>query len=222
MTLSELKQTIWNKVNKNLIDLQVAADKAGVKLPVTSIAEAEKLLKSLTPKKKAPKLTLQQHHIDRYRKAYDDYQRVNFPNWYKDKHAIEADIPDTGKATGLESFIIKYLTWTGHFANRTGNEGRVIVDKESKEMKRIKSSSKKGMQDIDTNLKHPAHPYGIPWKIEVKVGRDTHKKHQQAYGNKVSATGGVYSVVRNVEDFFTQLDRLLIVESKQVSIFENQ
>lgn len=153
--------------------------------------------------------------IARYRKAYDDYQARKFPNWVKDGHALQATWPDVTTSGGLQDMIITFLTWTGHFANRTSNEGRVII-KDGKPI-RIPSSQRNGMQDIDTNLKHPAHEYGIPWKIEIKVGADTHKDHQKDYGKLVQQTGGVYSVVRDAVDFFSQLDRLLVVQKELFS-----
>jgi len=51
------------------------------------------------------------------------------------------------------------------------------------------------------------------------VGRDTHKEHQKEFGKIVQKTGGVYSVVRDAEDFFSQLDKLLLVKSEQGIIF---
>lgn len=206
MTLSELKQTIWNKVNKNLIDLQVAADKAGVMLPVTSITEAEKLLASLQPKKKPPKLKLQQHHIDRYRKAYDDYQRKNFPNWHSDGHAIEANIPDTGTANGLTLFICNYIKWRGYRATRINVSGRQIGDQW------IKSSTRKGTADISATIN------GRSLMIEIKVGKDRPSAAQLKEQERERKAGGEYVFIKTVEEFFNVYDNFY----KQVSIFENQ
>lgn len=216
--LNDIKTAIWShpRIKRNIVDLQVAADKAGVRLPVTEIKEADKLLKSLTNRVKN-KTPVPPADYKRYRDAKYKHQAANFPSWVADGHFIEPDIPAMAKATDLENFIIDFLTWSGHFANRTGNEGRVIM--KNGEAKRIPSSSKRGMQDIDCNLKHSQHQYGIPWKIEVKYGKDTHKDHQRAFGAQVQQTGGWYSVVRNTVDFFSQYDQLLTGNVEQSSIF---
>jgi hypothetical protein len=211
-TLHSIKIEIWHhrRIHQNLVDLQVFADKAGVQLPITDIHEAEKLLKSLSRKIKK-KIETPVWCIQRYEQAHKDWFSGTYPNAFKDGFypGMEPDWPDVGTSNGLTTLITNYLEWAGHFANRTGNEGRVIIVEG--EAKRIKSSSKKGMQDIDTNIRHPQHPFGIPWKIEIKIGRDTHKEKQKEYGAKVSKTGGVYSVVKTAEDFFEQLDKLLIL-----------
>lgn len=215
MTLSSIKQEIWNhkKVNRNEVNVQVYADKAQVRLPITQVHEAEKLLKLLNKGNKAPKQRVSDEVYKRYRDAKYQYECTKFPNWIKNGHFIEPDRP-TEDTNGLTTFIIELLTWEGHFANRTGNEGRVL-----KNGTRIPSASKNGMQDIDCNLKHSQHQFGIPWKIEVKANKDTHKEHQKRYGAAVAATGGHYSVVRTSTDFLEQYDKLMIGNVKQSSIF---
>jgi hypothetical protein len=218
--LLDIKNQIWHhrSIRRNVVDLQVAADKAGVRLPITDIREAEKLLASLDNKVKRKKSTIDPAAIARYNAAHHSWFQTQYPACYKDGHYITPLMPDTGTSNGLTRFIVQLLTWCGHFANRTGNEGRVII--KDGDPIRIPSSSKKGMQDIDCNLKHPQHQFGIPWKIEIKIGKDTHKQKQKEFGAKVSNTGGVYSVVKTVEDFFEQLDKLLLVIPQQKSIFE--
>lgn len=218
-TLEAIKQVIWNhrKVKRNIIDLQVYADKAEVRLPINTIENAEKLLKLLNKGSKKPKVTLPDVYYKRYRDAKYNHQSKEFPNWIANGHFIEPDKPDIGTSNGLTAFIVDFLTWSGHFANRTGNEGRVII-KAGKPV-RIGSSSKNGMQDIDTNITHPNHRFGIPWKIEIKIGKDVHRANQKAFGLAVSKTGGHYSVVRTVEDFFEQYDKLLLAVPEQGSIF---
>ncbi len=219
--LQTIKTEIWlhKKIRKCPISLQVAADKCAVRLPITQIHEAEKLLKHLNKGKRKPTAVSDQA-FKRYRDAKYSHQSAHFPGWVSDGHFIEPERPSIGSAGDLQNFIQDFLTWSGHFANRTGNEGRVIIDKTGKP-KRIPSSSKNGMQDIDTNLTHSQHKFGIPWKIEVKFGKDTHKDHQKDFGATVQKTGGVYSVVRNVEDFLQQYNKLMIGDVKQIGIFDN-
>lgn len=204
--LDTIKTTIFNhkKIARNMVLLQEYADKAQVTIPITEIREAEKLLAYINKPNKKPKARVSDEVYKRYRDAKYLYESENFPTWIKDGHFIEPDRP-TDDSNGIQNFIEDYLTWTGHFANRTGNEGRVLKDGT-----RIKSSSKNGMQDMDCNLKHPAHPFGIPWKVEVKAAKDTHKEHQKKYGAAVASTGAVYSVVKSCADFLEQFDKLLV------------
>jgi hypothetical protein len=157
-----------------------------------------------------------------YQQAHEQWFQSEYPNAYKDGHYCAPKYPDAKTANGITKVITDYLFWTGHFANRTNNMG-VAIKKQRPKMNIFsgkvenlengveyrKSSSMNGMQDIDVNLKHPNHIYGIPWKIEIKVGKDTHKDHQKKFGKKVAKTGAHYSVVRTPEDFFTQLNHLL-------------
>jgi hypothetical protein len=216
MTLTSIKQSIWchKKINRNPVNVQVYADKAKVRLPITQVHEAEKLLKLLNKGAKKPKRKATDEVYQRYRAAKLAYETVKYPNWIRSGHFIEPDMP-TEDTNGLTGFILEFLLWSGHFANRTGNEGRVLKDGT-----RIPSGSKKGMQDIDTNLKHSQHKFGIPWKIEVKAGNDTHKEHQKEYGRKVSSTGGHYSVVKSCSDFLEQYDKLMLGDVVQSSIFD--
>lgn len=213
MTVAEIKQEVWVAASKDLDRVEAAIKFVGAKRD--DVEYWERVLhrvKTHKPKRKAPpKPTLSEDHIQRYRDAKYKHEAEQYPHWIKDGHFIEPDIPNTATGNGLTEFIVKFLNWSGHFANRTSNEGRVIIDKDGKP-KRIPSSSKNGMQDIDANLKHPDHPFGIPWKIEVKANRDTIKKHQIEFGEQVKKTGGVFSVVRSVEDFFSQYDRLINFE----------
>lgn len=213
LIIDPIKKRIWEAANNDLKTVQAAMEKAGTN--DNSEKYWKKVCRILKPPKK--KVPVSPDHLLRLREAKLKYETKEFPNWVADGHFLEPTPSDPNSTNGLTGWIVDYLTWSGHFANRTGNEGRVIK-KNGKDI-RISSSSKNGMQDIDTNLTHSAHKFGIPWKIEVKAGADTHKKKQIAFGEQVSKTGAVYSVVRNVEDFFEQYDRLMQGNNEQLTIF---
>lgn len=158
----------------------------------------------------------------RYQAAHELNFQQEYPSAYKDGHYFSPEYPKTGTANGLTKMIKNFLNWSGHFANRTNSMGTPVKKTAEKfnimtgklqtidtGMEWRSSNSMKGMQDIDCNLKHPDHPYGIPWKIEIKVGRDTHKDAQIKFGKKVSGTGAVYSVIRSPEEFFDIYDLLI-------------
>lgn len=214
LIIDPIKKRIWEYAKNDLPTVKAAMEKAGKN--DNSEKYWKKVLAIVRPKKK-PKEPVSPEHLKRYRDAKYAYESKEFPEWIKAGHFLEPVITDPNSTNGLTTWVCNFLNWSGHFANRTGNEGRVI-EKNGKQI-RIQSSSKKGMQDIDANLTHPDHKFGIPWKIEIKAGSDTHKKHQIKYGEKVGKTGAHYSVVRTVEDFFQQYDQLMIGEKRQISIF---
>lgn len=218
MTLDEIKLKIWHhkKVNKSEVKLHTEADRHKIQLPINDVTTAQKFLDLINERKVKKKVDVPKWIIERYNKAHYDYTAIKYPNWEKDGHYFPHDFPDVGTSNGLTNFVCEYLLWSGHFANRTGNEGRVIM-KEGKAT-RIHSSSKKGMQDIDCNLTHPQHQFGIPWKVEIKVGADRLSEKQIEYGKEVARTGAVYSVVSDPEDFFAQLDKLLILQPIQTKL----
>lgn len=160
----------------------------------------------------------------RYSQAHLKWFQQQYPNGYKDGHYLAPDYPKIHTSNGITDLIMNYLKWMGHFSNRTNNIGRSRVKVAPKfnihsgkvenimiGTTYIKSTSKRGMQDIDSNLKHPRHEYGIPWKIEVKcrATRDTPSDQQEAYAAKVEATGAVYSMVRDDIDFFMIYDGIM-------------
>lgn len=160
----------------------------------------------------------------RYQQAHLKWFQRETPLTYKDGHYLPQRYPALHTSNGLQDLCINYLKWMGHFANRTNNKGTARtkyaprfnlstgkLDQIIFGMQYIKSTSKKGMQDIDCNLKHPRHEYGIPWKIEVKckTTKDTQSDDQKSFAAKVIKTGAVYSLVRTDEDFFSQYDGLM-------------
>jgi hypothetical protein len=140
----------------------------------------------------------------------------------KDGHTLDPLFTDVFTDKGLKEFIKNFLNWSGHFANITDNKGTKHITTAPKADLNGKvhtvvtgeiwhhSSGKKGMQDIDANLKHPSHQFGIPWKIEAKTPNDRRRDHQDEYGKLVAETGGVYSRVKGVVDFFRQYDELMV------------
>lgn len=211
--IPSLRSQIWEASGKSADVIQRC--KAGIKLTEGSQPYYEALLrkvqeatKPIKRKRKYPPISEEAKR--RYRDAKWSWYDKNLRVIIDDGHFIEPDKFPDNSANGITNYIEDFLGWLGHFANRTGNEGRVII--KDGEPLRIPSASKNGMQDIDINLKHPAHPFGIPWKCEVKAEGDTHKTHQQDFGKKVSRTGGHYSVVRSVDDFLMQFDQLMVME----------
>lgn len=234
--ISATRALIWSLSKGDTTLIEKA--KAGVKLAdpelywaavLRNVEEAVKPRKRRKPKQDPTT----QESKDRYRKAKWDYELNKFFHWVNDKHFIEPDYPDCGTKKGLDDFICNFLKWNGHFENPTNNKG-FPVDKTAPKMnihtgnveqvvtgekQWRRSGANKGMQDIDCNLNHPDHEWGIAWKIETKTATDYQSKDQKKFEAKVKATSGHYSIVKSAEDFLAQYDQLMVRKVKQKELF---
>jgi hypothetical protein len=116
-------------------------------------------------------------------------------------------------ANGLTKCIIDFLILSGQFAERTGNEGRVIDSRKtytdvlghtkvSGQVKRIPGSGTKGTSDIKAVIN------GRMIAIEVKIGADRQSESQKDYQAKVERAGGQYWIVRSFDDFFAHYAKI--------------
>lgn len=224
MTIAEIRAAIWAAAGQ---------DKARVDRAITACQPREESILwyrrlllhiELHPcrKQKSCREQLTPEQRQRFIKAYHDWQAREHPVWVESGHTMDPIIPSVGTDKGLKEFIRDFLLWSGHFANITDNKGTKHVTTAPKAdlngnihqvvtgSKWHRSTMANGTQDIDSNLKHPDHPYGIPWKIEAKTRNDKSRAHQSKFGKVVQRTGGVWSEVWGVEDFFLQYDRLMI------------
>jgi hypothetical protein len=205
--LQSIKVEIWThrKVNKSPSSLQVYADRASVRLPITQVHEAQKLLDSLNRRKKKAKAQVPPDHYRRYRDAKYAYQSIEFPAWVKDGHFIEPDMPDVSTSNGLTNFIIDHATWMGCHGNRINTTGRKVGDKW------ITGTTKKGTADVSLIVQ------GRSIHLEIKVGKDQPRPEQLKQQTKIRAAGGVYEFIHDTTEYFAVFDRYY---SKQGSIFD--
>jgi hypothetical protein len=143
-----------------------------------------------------------------YELAHERYIAKTFPEAYKDHGAPKVKFPKTDTANGLQMMIKNWCIWNGHSAKRTNSQGQARVEKvqlafgNTRTNVRWTKGQSNGIGDIDVNLKHPRHRYGIPVKVEVKTGADTQRESQKEYEKEVSATGAIYIIVRTPEQWF--------------------
>ena len=150
-----------------------------------------------------------------YQLAHEVWFKVKYPLAYADGHLTPAKMPNVNKANGLTQFIVNYLNWIGHHAERTNNLG--IPKKKTFQKFNIftqqmvtidngvewtKGNGTKGSSDIKGHIRNPKHAFSIPFYIEIKVGKDRLSDDQKNYGTKVNATGALYTVVKTIDDFF--------------------
>jgi hypothetical protein len=123
-------------------------------------------------------------------------------------------------ANGLTRCIIDFLTWSGHQAERINTMGRRVDNK--KEVKDVlgrvrivgsaewqKGSGTKGSADISATIKPTWSDYGISVKIEVKI-KDRQSLDQKKYEQAINNAGGVYIIVRSMEDLIEWYDNFIL------------
>jgi hypothetical protein len=120
-------------------------------------------------------------------------------------------------ANGLTRCVLDYLLLSGHFCERTGNEGRVIDGRKTYTdvigrqktigtVKRIKSSGTKGTSDLKAVIN------GRMVAIEIKFGADRQSQHQKDYQAMVENAGGTYWIVKNFEQFLNLYENFIRFE----------
>lgn len=138
-----------------------------------------------------------------YRKALEEKS----PTFAKDFPEMAATIPSDRTTNGLTALILKYLSWQGHYANRINTQGQQHVHKIPRyslstgkieftdKIRFTKSTTKKGTPDINAVIN------GRPVFIEVKAGKDTIKKKQDAQRDDILRAGGIHYYARNMQHF---------------------
>lgn len=127
------------------------------------------------------------------------------------EYAIPSQKYTDTTANGLTRCVMDWLNLSGHMAERTSNEGRVIDNRKTYvdaigqrktigEVKRIKSSGTVGTSDVKAVIR------GRMVAIEIKIGKDRQSDAQKKYQAKVEAAGGVYIIVKNFSDFLSWYD----------------
>lgn len=112
--------------------------------------------------------------------------------------------PDFSATTtnGLTKCVLVFLKLKGHFCERTGNQGRIIDDRETYtdivgisrtigSIKRIRSSGMRGTSD----LKAIINSRFIAIEIKNALTHDRQRTDQKHYQTEVEASGGLYVIV---------------------------
>ena len=130
--------------------------------------------------------------------------RQKYPNL--PDHARVVNIPTDGSANGLTKLVIKWIELHGGQAERINTMGRmidkrkVVTDVLGRQsmigsMQYIPTTGTKGSADISAVIE------GKAYKIEVKYGKDRQSTAQKAYEQSITSAGGIYLIVRTMDDF---------------------
>lgn len=94
--------------------------------------------------------------------------------------------------TQIQNSICEYLAIKGHFYTRINTAGIYSVKRQS--FLKRSPHSKNGMSDILV-----VH-VGVPYFIEVKTPTGKQSDEQKQFQADVEKAGGIYAVVRSIED----------------------
>ena len=110
---------------------------------------------------------------------------------------------------GLTKCVADYIRLSGCFVERTGNEGRVIDDRQTVTdcigrtktigtIKRIKSSGTPGTSDLKAIIKGRF----VAIEIKCKATNDRIRPDQLKYKLQIEKSGGLYFVARDFATFY--------------------
>jgi len=147
--------------------------------------------------------------------------RLKHPN-YPEHLTLPARTYQLDKANGLTQAVIAWITAHGYQAERVSTTGRLIDRSEvvtdvvgfkrrigSNEW--IPGTGTKGSADIHASIPlKGSNGFAVSVKIEIKVGKDRLSPAQKKYGEQMELAGGVYLVVKELNDLFQWWDENVI------------
>jgi hypothetical protein len=145
----------------------------------------------------------------RVHELYMAESRRKYPNL--PDHVRSVKMPSDTTANGLTRLIIDWVNMSGYHAERINTMGRVIDKRKNVtdvvgrqktigSMTYIPTSGQRGSADISATIA------GVSLKVEVKIGKDRQSSHQKVYQQQIERSGGVYIIVRSMEDFLNYWD----------------
>lgn len=152
--------------------------------------------------KRKPVVTYRHDVKGLYYEARKKMWAINYPNcpYY------DSDWPPVGASNGLTRAIINFLVWSGHNADRTGTQGRMI--KVNGQYKRIPSANRRGTADVSSTIN--VRGFGLSVKWEIKINMDKPSTDQLKEQAKEQSAGGKYFFVKTFDDFFDHYNSLFI------------
>ncbi len=135
----------------------------------------------------------------------DEFRRThrNVP-----EYAIPKPKKSKSPAIELANNIQKFLKLNGHHCSVVSTMG---VYREG--IGHTYGGATKGASDLSIIMKS-RQGIVIAWELEIKHGKDVQSDKQKEYAEAVERAGGVYSIVKNFDDFEMQYKNLSEPETK--------
>lgn len=147
-------------------------------------------------------MTPKQHLIQLWRDSLPERFKDMKPYAYTDK-----------TANGLTRMVMDWIKFNKGQSERINVTGRFIKAKMITDVvgfkrqvgndKWIKGSGTKGSADISAIIKTEKGTV-IPWKIEVKIGKDKQSDDQIKYQKDIEKVGGIYTIAKNFDEFYNE------------------
>lgn len=144
--------------------------------------------------------------IDILKELYINDSSQKYPNFPK-QYIVTPEYNDK-TANGLTKCIIEFIRLTGGQAERINCIGRIIDHRETftdvlgnirtiGKVQYVKTAGQRGTADISATIQ------GRSVKIEVKIGKDRQSDAQKEYQRQIEASGGLYFIAKDFEQFYT-------------------
>ena len=124
-------------------------------------------------------------------------------------HGVPKKLYSDTTANSLTNAICDFLKFNGCYANRINSMG--TMRKIDGQMKWTKGSTNRGTADIACIIN------GRAVSIEIKIGADKMSEAQHKEKARIEKAGGVYVVVRNMEEFCCWYNGFAATNCKQQS-----
>jgi len=124
-----------------------------------------------------------------------------------------------GSANQLTKTVIEFLKAEGCQAERINTMG---VPRLGADMMNLsggiqtkggvtwtKGGGTTGSADISASIKPLRLKFAVSVKIEIKYGKDRQSESQKVYQANVEQAGGIYFIVRNLDDFLIEYDNII-------------
>lgn len=147
--------------------------------------------------------------LEQYRAAHPNYPaHLSMPI---KKYALNT-------ANGLTQAVKAWIQAHGYQAERVSTTGRMIdntkrvrdvvgFDRTIGSMEWIPGTGTKGSADIHVTMPlKGSNGFGVSIKIEIKIGKDRMSDHQKKYCEQITIAGGVYLVVKTIDDLLSWWD----------------
>ena len=125
-------------------------------------------------------------------------------------------------ANGLTQAAVAWVRAHGYQAERVSTTGRPVDNRKEfidvvgfrrtiGSIEWIPGTGTKGSADVHCSIPlKGSNGFAVSVKIEIKIGKDRLSEHQKKYGDQMELAGGVYLVVKELNDLFQWWDENVV------------
>lgn len=147
--------------------------------------------------------------------------KAKHPN-YPDHLTLPMRTYKLNTANGLTQAVIAWVRAHGYQAERVSTTGRPVDNRKEfidvvgfrrtiGSIEWIPGTGTKGSADVHCSIPlKGSNGFAVSVKIEIKIGKDRLSEHQKKYGDQMELAGGVYLVVKELNDLFQWWDENVV------------